>query len=172
MKPTNACELETERLRLCALTLDEMRFAAENGIVEKVVNRDTFYLCVRQRGMTRAAYDRMKDQPAEVHPWYTVWVMVLKDGNEPVGVVGFDGLRGDGSTGIDYILSASHVGEGITSEAVPELVRWAFAREDCVRITGDAGRYNIGSQKVLEKSGFTLLREEEGRLYYELKCDK
>jgi len=164
--------LESKRLRLYPLSLQEMKFATQYGFVEKTPTRNAFYLCVRQKGMVRRAYERMLEQPEAKHLWFTVWLMVLISNKEPVGAIGFEGLQPDGSTQIEYILSAAYVGEGLTSEAVPAMVGWAFAREDCVRITAVAGTYNIGSQKVLEKSGFTLLREEDGQLYYELRCEK
>lgn len=59
------------------------------------------------------------------------------------------------SAELGYWLSEDYWRQGITSEAVRQICREAFARFDIVRIYAEPFDYNAGSRGVLEKAGFT-----------------
>lgn len=60
------------------------------------------------------------------------------------------------SAEIGYWLSEKYWGNGIMSSAIRDIVRYGFDVFDIVRIYARPFSTNIGSQKVLEKAGFTL----------------
>lgn len=61
---------------------------------------------------------------------------------------------------LGYWLGEAHWGRGVMTEAVALGMDFAFAQLDCRRIEARAYGWAVGSQRVLEKCGFTL----EGRL--------
>lgn len=56
---------------------------------------------------------------------------------------------------LGYWLSEEYWGQGIMSRSVQMICKEAFAAFDIVRIFAEPFEYNIGSRRVLEKSGFT-----------------
>lgn len=63
---------------------------------------------------------------------------------------------------IGYSTLPAYRGRGLTTRAVQLLALWVFAETDIVRLTAGALPSNVGSQRVLEKAGFT--REAYQRL--------
>ncbi|OXM15748.1 GNAT family N-acetyltransferase [Paenibacillus herberti] len=55
---------------------------------------------------------------------------------------------------IGYNLDQAHNGKGYMTEAVQQVVRYAFDELKFHRITGEASPHNAGSIRVLEKAGF------------------
>ncbi|GAA1602764.1 GNAT family N-acetyltransferase [Actinoplanes couchii] len=63
---------------------------------------------------------------------------------------------------IGYSTLKAYRGKGLTTRAAKLLALWVFAETDIVRLTAGVLPTNIGSQRVLEKAGFT--REAYQRL--------
>jgi RimJ/RimL family protein N-acetyltransferase len=89
------------------------------------------------------------------------------DGEEPLGIVSLTGTEyGPGATDrsraaeIAYYLAPEHHGEGYGSDAVGELIRYAFEDLNRRRLSARAGSFNDASIGLLESLGF----EREGRL--------
>ena len=61
---------------------------------------------------------------------------------------------------LGYWLGVDYWGRGIATRAVQRFVRFGFESFDLVRIYAEVKERNLGSVRVLEKSGFTF----EGRL--------
>lgn len=57
---------------------------------------------------------------------------------------------------LGYYLARSHWGKGIMTSAVMQLCDAVFEQSDILRIYAEPFDYNIGSRRVLEKSGFKL----------------
>lgn len=55
---------------------------------------------------------------------------------------------------LGYWLDANHNGQGLMSEAVPAVVRFAFDELGLHRVEATTLTYNIGSQHVLTRAGF------------------
>ena len=68
---------------------------------------------------------------------------------------------------IGYWLDANHNGQGLMSEAVPAVVRFAFDELSLHRVEATTLTYNIGSQRVLTRAGF----RHEGRALNYLQID-
>jgi ribosomal-protein-alanine N-acetyltransferase len=66
---------------------------------------------------------------------------------------------------LGYWLAEPFWGKGITTEAVRRMVDYGFSNWDITRIFATPFGPNIGSQKVLEKAGFTLEARFEKTFY-------
>jgi ribosomal-protein-alanine N-acetyltransferase len=92
------------------------------------------------------------------------WVIVLKEKNKVLGTVGiFPAQSNPFSSEIGYELNRNEWGKGLMSEAIGLVKDFGFNNLDLVRIQARTKPENIGSWKVLEKSGFQregLLRKQ------------
>lgn len=69
------------------------------------------------------------------------------------------------SAEIGYWLSEKYWRNGIMSSAIRDIVKYGFDTFDIVRIYARPFSTNIGSQKVLEKAGFTLEAKLEKAIF-------
>lgn len=92
-------------------------------------------------------------------PTSKTYMVVLKANDEVVGV--FD-LRAPSKTRVEfgYALARPHWGQGLMTEALTEVVAWALRQPLIWRIGAMADIENIGSMRVMEKSGL----QREGTL--------
>ena len=90
------------------------------------------------------------------------WTWAIREAaDEPIlGVVGIRLHSGM----IGYWLGAPHRGRGIMPEAVTAVADAVFARTSREEIGWECVRGNLSSLRVAEKSGFSFLGEEEGRV--------
>jgi ribosomal-protein-alanine N-acetyltransferase len=98
------------------------------------------------------------DDPAALG-WFG-WYVVLQVDRERtlIGSCGFKG-RPDhrGTVEIGYGLLPPYQRQGYGTELAAALVTWAFQRRDVVRIMAETLPELVGSVRVLEKNGFTLV---------------
>lgn len=81
---------------------------------------------------------------------------------EPIVVGEIGGaFTGEGTVEIGYAIVASHWGRGIATDAVRELVRLVMLRADVQRVVAHTPFDRPESGRVVEKAGFTLVREVE-----------
>lgn len=84
-----------------------------------------------------------------------IWRLIYAD-NELIGVIsvekGVDVYQKDGEIG--YYILTDYWSKGIVTQAVKDICKLAFETLDIIRITGNVCEPNIGSKRVLEKSGF------------------
>jgi len=82
------------------------------------------------------------------------WLIV--DGGEPAGWVGLGNVaRGSLQSAIlSYWMDESRTGRGLATEAVGDVVRFAFGELGLHRIEAGTLVDNYASQRVLEKNGF------------------
>lgn len=83
----------------------------------------------------------------------------LKAMGELIGHVGLSPLRS--GIEIGYAIGEHHCGKGYATEAVLAVVKWALSELDVREIVGIVACENVGSFRVLEKSGFSLEDESE-----------
>ncbi|MDD3401098.1 MAG: GNAT family N-acetyltransferase [Eubacteriales bacterium] len=86
------------------------------------------------------------------------WALVYKPENKVIGSVGLhkDGLRGSSvrSKSIGYVMNESYWGKGIMTEAVREVMRFAFDELDMQILTLEHFSGNQRSRRVILKCGF------------------
>ena len=85
------------------------------------------------------------------------WAIVHREDGRMIGTGGFlfwDDIANRSELG--YAVSRSYWGQGLMSEAVPEMLRFGFERMGLNRIEARCNARNMASRRVLEKSGFNL----------------
>lgn len=163
--------IETERLYLIPLTLDEMKRALQSKT--QLANDLGFQLFSEELDekmiqVYEAKIDKM-EKNQENYLFYTFWQLVLKDEKIIIGEVGFKGLDSEeGQLEVGFGTEERFRNKGYMTEALTELVKWAFFQDKIKirKITALTLSDNIPSQKVLEKSGLLLAHEESGKLYW------
>ena len=106
----------------------------------------------------KEAYQEMLDgclKHPEQREWYAIWNLELNDESETVvGNLSFKGLGADGILEIGYGMNSEYEGQGLMTEAVSAVVRWAAAQKGVKLIEAETEESNAASKRVLEKAGF------------------
>ncbi|MFC4099102.1 GNAT family N-acetyltransferase [Paenibacillus xanthanilyticus] len=113
-------------------------------------NPDTYYTAEHQREIiVQRGSDREADRRY-------AFVVCLAENGDVIGSVDLSFItRGALQSGmIGYSLDQLHNGKGYMTEAVEQVVRYAFEELKLHRITGEVSPRNPGSIRVLEKAGF------------------
>ncbi len=94
-------------------------------------------------------------------------------GDEPVGEILLKNIVEKTCATLGITLkNAGYKDRGIGTEAERQAVRYAFRVLDIPVVYADTVRTNARSQHVLEKVGFTLIREDRDYKYYRLERDR
>lgn len=132
---------KTKRLAITPLTDGEMRL-----LIEK--ERD---------GQMKKALEEML-AGCEAHPgermWYAYWLITLRENGEAIGGLCFHGAPVNGAVEIGYGIHEARRGQGYATEAVGNMMDWAFEQGTVYVITARAGADNAASRAVLEHLGF------------------
>ena len=148
--------LETERLRLRKLSdADADQILALYSDPEA-----TRYLIIEPPCNTREDAIRMIDW---MQSWFdnqaaARWGITLREGGDSViGTIGFHYLeRTHRRCDLGYDLLPIYWNRGYVTEAARAVVGWCFENLNLHRVQADCTAGNIGSERVLEKVGFTL----------------
>jgi hypothetical protein len=148
--------LATPRLDLIALDMYQLQSLLLNvGALEKMLGlpvRRTF-LDGNVRRALRRKISKMGKAPLSAHDWFTYWLIVIREEQAGVGLIGFKGAPdGSGSTEIGYGIDPTCQNKGYMTEAVRALVDWAFSHPVCRTVTATTVT-NPASNRVLEKLG-------------------
>ena len=163
--------LKSERLELSALDCDELR-----GLLERRVKglelADTLLSLSIERAV-RIKLEKMAHVGLKDHVWFTYWLIVLRESERGIGLVGFKGIPDEcGEVDIGYGLTLEYEGQGYMSEAVRSLIGWAFSQKDCAVIAPSTAKTNLASRRVLEKVGMTVYQETAGERFWRLEKGK
>ncbi len=167
-------EIQTERLRLIALTLEQLRrclndlpqLERELGLP---VSHEIFEdVVLRAIGMK---IDQMEQSESASHPWYTYWLIVVSGG---VGLAGFKGVPDEqGIVEIGYGITPDYRRKGYMTETVRALIDWAFEHPDCLAVIAPGTlKSNPASNRVLEKVGMSVYDETEDALSWRIDKGK
>lgn len=90
------------------------------------------------------------------YEWYTHWLVVEHTQHLAVGGIGVAGLPdAAGKTMLGYFVDRKFEGKGIATEAVKTLAEWLFLEPTLQALVADIPLGHIGSQRVLQKAGFS-----------------
>ncbi len=92
-----------------------------------------------------------------------VLAVCLRDSGRLIGHVGLSPLRGCAEIG--YAIEESEQRRGYATQAVSAITRWGHQTFMLPTIFGIVAGANTGSCRVLEKSGFALIKEQSGSLH-------
>jgi len=153
--------IETNRLLLRKLTLsdvDDMYEYASNEDVSKYVVWPTHQSKEDSAAFIQyvlSLYDEGKLSP---------WAIEYKATQKMIGTIDFVMWNVNHKTAeIGYCISKEYWGQGITTEAAKELIKFGFNNMGLVRIQARCHVDNIGSSRVMEKIGMSfegILRKE------------
>lgn len=160
--------LETERLILRPLSLDELKLQLENPAeLEK------------QLGFFSAAYHSAEDHsdlldalPTWIkrvqknqkdYIWFTNWMLVNKESNTAIGGVNLTRM----GTDQEQLLIGYHVKQpfrrlGFASEAVQAITDWAFSHSSIKVLLAETLQSNASSESLLKKLGFQFYEKSKG----------
>jgi len=85
-----------------------------------------------------------------------IWGIELKDTNEVIGEIEVFDVENDRFGMVGYRIAPWLWNTGICTEALKRVVAFIYSETAIDRLQGNADVRNIGSNRVLEKSGFTL----------------
>jgi ribosomal-protein-alanine N-acetyltransferase len=166
-------DIQTERLNLIPLTLrqlslylaDPQRLERELGLS---ISRSI--LTERVRRAIEIKVSKMTQAEENTHVWYTYWLVVVTQEPFGAGLAGFKGYPDeDGEVEIGYGIDPSYQGKGYTTEAVQALIAWALGEPDCKSVIApDTKKWNIASNRILEKVGMHVYNETDDALFWKI----
>lgn len=143
--------LETERLILRKVTLDDvedMYLYASDEEVAKYVVWDRHKSINDTKAFIEFVLNNYQNK--QVAPWGIEY----KENGKFIGTIDFVWWQPNHKTAeIGYVLSKEYWGNGLTTEAAKELIRFGFNEMDLVRIQAKCLVENIASSRVMEKVG-------------------
>lgn len=86
--------------------------------------------------------------------WYAPWKVCLRDGDDFIGVIAFNGPQEDNTLEVLFDTFEAYQGHGYTSEALRRVVRWAFNCPEVFFVEASATDHCHAAKKVLEKLEF------------------
>lgn len=99
-----------------------------------------------------------------------VWLVIDKENNKIIGDIGFKGKPNSESTvEVGYGISPLARGKGYATEAVEELIDWAFTFNSVNRVVAECLIDNIPSIRVLEKLNMNKIETKNDMFIWELK---
>lgn len=166
---------DTQRLQLIPLTPTQLKMVVENiESLEETLNIRMMrsWITARVRRAISIKLEKMKVADSAQHPWFTYWLIVIKEGQVGAGMLGFKGFPdGSGSTEIGYGIDSAHQGQGYMSEAVQGLIDWAFTHPFCQVITATNVK-NPASSRLLERLGATRVSSTEDSTSWEIRKER
>ncbi|MGM7684752.1 GNAT family N-acetyltransferase [Cytobacillus sp. Hm23] len=150
----NLPTLETERLILRKITLDDVEHIYSYGSNEEVAKYVTWD-AHKSLSDTKAFVDfaLCQYENKNVAPWGIEY----KEDGKLIGTADFILWQPNHNRAeIGYVLSPAYWGKGIATEAAKEIITFGFNHMDLVRIQARCFIDNIGSERVMQKLGMTF----------------
>lgn len=98
-----------------------------------------------------------------------VWLVINKEKNKIIGDIGFKGKPDKENTvEVGYGIIPSAQKKGFATEAVNEIINWAFSTGKVKRIIAECLIDNLASAKVLEKLHFDKFATKEDMYLWQL----
>lgn len=147
--------LETERLLLRRITLDDVEDIFAYGSIEEVTRYVTW-------DPHRTLSDTMEFvqfilNQYEYNKQVAPWGIEYKENGRLIGTINFISWQPKHkSAELGYVISPDYWGKGIGTEATKKVIEYGFENMDLVRIQARCLVGNIGSSRVMEKAGMTF----------------
>lgn len=169
---TGTVPLGTERLILRAFTEEDIPYAYRNWAGDEEV----------QNGYGEPVYETAEKTAELIRKYientqksdYYRWAVILRESGECVGQAAFFLVSTDNALcEIEYCIGRRWQNKGYISEAVREILRFAFEDAGFNRVQISCRSNNLPSKKVIEKCGF--IYEGSLRKYFKYRgefCDR
>jgi len=163
--------LETKKLKLIPLDAQNLRWSIEDhGKMERnlgVKITDTELEEPVKTAMRTSLQKVIENK--EDYLWYTNWVIVFKKENKIIGGLCFKGYPDEkGKVEIGYGMQDEYRCKGYATEAVKELINWAFSFNNVTEIIAETEKDNLASHRVLEKVGMEKYEENEKMFWWRI----
>jgi [ribosomal protein S5]-alanine N-acetyltransferase len=114
------------------------------------IRSENYFTADGQRALIRADLEQYDQGSKMPH-------VIIDDSGRVIGRIALNGVvRGAfQSCSLSYWVGASHNGRGFATKAVCAIVRVAFEELGLHRVQAETLLHNAGSQRVLERNGFT-----------------
>lgn len=164
MKFIGTKRLETERLYLRRLTVDDAKEAFENWCQDKDVCKYVTWDIHESLENTKALYNLWEKEYEQ--PDTFRWFVVTKENNEPIGTIDVVSKKylPYGTCEIGYCYKKSSWGKGYGTEALKRVIKFLFEECDADVIFAEYMTNNPGSGKVMAKSGMKYEGAVRGRI--------
>ncbi|MDP4171199.1 MAG: GNAT family protein [Bacillota bacterium] len=150
----NLPTLETKRLKLRKITLEDVEdiyYYGSNEEVSKYVTWETHKTLSDTKEFIEFVLRQYKNK--NVAPWGIEY----KENGKFIGTIDFISWQVKHNVAeIGYVLSQDYWGKGIVTEAANEVIKFGFNKMDIVRIQARCFVENIGSARVMEKTGMSF----------------
>ncbi|GAB3887606.1 GNAT family N-acetyltransferase [Spirosoma agri] len=167
--------IETKRLTLVPLTLDQLRLhVADRHQLEAVFGLKKGHRQVIEPLLSIITYFAIPrlQNPANDPLYHTMWLAIDRQTQQFVAEAKFKGEPDETETvEIGYGTYPALRRNGYMSEMVGGLVSWAGQQPGIRRVVADTETENVASQKVLEKNRFVLFDRVENMLWWEYVYD-
>lgn len=161
--------LETHRLTLIALTVQQMRWQRDDfARLEQALGLAASGQRLEDelRPIVSRAISQMRRRPHHVR-WHCQWAAVLKEERRIIGSLAFKGPPNrDNAVEIGYGFDPSYHNRGLATEAVKEMVRWALGEDGVEAVIAETANRNVASMRVLQKVGFVITSATDRYLYW------
>jgi len=163
--------LETERLKLIPLDVHNLRYSIENrqkmerNLGVKITDTELEEPVKKaMRTSLKMVLENKKD-----YLWFTSWEIVLKKENRIIGGLCFKGSPNEkGRVEIGYGMQDKYRCKGYMTEAVKELINWAFSFNNVTEVIAETEKDNLPSYRVLEKAGMEKYEENEKMFWWRI----
>lgn len=147
-------ELQTERLKIVPCT-DEL-LSTISTEEYKIGPHITMFL------------EKLREDSTQLG--WGVWLVIIKENNTIIGDIGFKGkTNSENTVEVGYGIIPSAQNNGYATEAVNEIINWAFTNDDVDKVVAECLHDNIPSIKVLEKLNMNKIGTVNDMLKWELK---
>lgn len=162
----------TPRLSLLCLTPAQLTLLLESPEqFEKAAGcavTQTALTPIVQRAI-RMKLKKMETAPMGDLPWFSYWLIQVRETRFGAGLIGFKGIpAGPSDVEIGYGIDPTCQNRGYTTEAIRALADWAFCDWRCTGIYADVLKTNLASCKVLEKAGFARISTTEEAVFWRM----
>jgi GNAT superfamily N-acetyltransferase len=163
--------VETDRLQVIPLQPSalEIYLQGEGKLEKEFGLRETGRTVsadVRDR-VNRIILPRLKKMNGEDYLFQTFWIIIEKSSSIIVAELGFKGTPDKrGNIEIGYGTLPSYRGQGIMTEAVAGMIKWAKQHPDVQSILAETDLSNAASIRVMEKNQFTPYDLLENRRWW------
>ena len=157
-------QLETERLFIVPLTLQQVQYMAED-IQELEKDLPCIYEGEPIEGALQNIVEgqlRIIAKNKKTHLYHTFWLIIRKSDKIAVGSACFKGAPDEnGETEIGYGLGENHTHNGYMAETVQAMCNWALAQSGVNAVIAETEKGNTPSENVLKRCGFVQYKQSE-----------
>ncbi|MBA7585138.1 hypothetical protein ES708_27108 [subsurface metagenome] len=163
--------LETNKLKLIPLDAHNLRYSIED---RRKMERN-LGVKITDTKLEEPVKEAMRTSLKMVlknkkdYLWFTNWEIVLKKENRIIGGLCFKGRPDEqGRVEIGFGMQDEHRCKGYTTEAVKELINWAFIQEKVLSVIAETEKDNLPSHRVLEKMEMQKYQENEKMFWWKI----